>query len=156
MTTTESPVRIPAHHASTRRLGHWTTERAFEVRAHRGAAVLDLRSPRIPAGDIHVTVQADHATIKLLLAEDAVVDDWDLAIVGRGKVKDAVGPSAPHGRRIVLSGTLRHAEVRVNRGGVAQLAAMFTREYVADVRRAHRDGGVPTVDDPTRDDRRTV
>lgn len=152
----DNPVRIPAHHASTRRLGHWTTERAFEVRAHRGAAVLDLRSPRIPAGDIHVTADLDHATLKLLLPEDAVVDAWDLAIVGRGKVKDAVGASAPHGRRVVLTGTLRHAEVRVNRGGIAQLAAMFTREYVADLRRAHRDGGVPTVDDPTRVDDRTV
>ncbi|HEY3506900.1 MAG TPA: hypothetical protein VGN37_29435 [Actinocatenispora sp.] len=152
----DNPVRIPAHHTSTRRLGHWTTERAFEVRAHRGAALLDLRSPRIPAGDIHVTADLDHATLKLLLPEDAVVDDWDLAIVGRGKVSDAVGPSAPHGRRVVLTGTLRHAEVRVNRGGIAQLAAMFTREYVADLRRAHRDGGVPTVDDPTRVDDRTV
>ncbi|GAA4211873.1 hypothetical protein [Actinocatenispora rupis] len=156
MTTTESPVRIPANHTATRRLGHWTTERAFEVRAHRGTALLDLRSPQIPAGDVEVAVDLDHATLKLLLPEDAVVDDWNLRIDGRGKVKDAAGPATPGGRRVVLTGTLRHAEVRINRGGVAQLAAMFTREYVADLRRAHREGGVPTVDDPTRTDDRTV
>jgi hypothetical protein len=27
---------------------------------------------------------------------------------------------------------------------------MFSREYAADVRRAHRDGGFPTVGDPAR------
>jgi hypothetical protein len=41
-----SPVRIPANHTVTKRLGNWTTARQFQVRAHRGHAVLDLRSPR--------------------------------------------------------------------------------------------------------------
>jgi hypothetical protein len=27
---------------------------------------------------------------------------------------------------------------------------MFSREYWADLRRAHKEGGFPTVDDPTR------
>ena len=38
------PVRVPANHTVTKRLGHWTTERRFEVRNHHGQAVLDLRS----------------------------------------------------------------------------------------------------------------
>jgi hypothetical protein len=45
---------------------------------------------------------------------------------------------------------MRHGEIRVHRGGIAMLSAMFSREYVADLRRAHREGGFPTVDDPTR------
>lgn len=143
-------VRVPANHTVTRHLGHWTTARAFEVRGHRGVAVLDLRSPRIDEGEITVTVDLDHGVLKLLVAEDATIDDWDLRIVGRGKVKDAVGASAPGGRRIILRGTLDHAEIRVARGGVAQITAMLTREYVTDLRRAHRTGGFPTIDDPTR------
>jgi hypothetical protein len=143
-------VRVPANHTVTRHLGNWTTARDFEVRGHRGVAVLDLRSPLIDEGDIQVTVDLDHGVLKLLVAADATVDDWDLRIVGRGKVKDAVGASRLGGRRIVLRGTLDHAEIRVARGGVAQITAMFTREYLTDLRRAHRDGGFPTVDDPTR------
>jgi hypothetical protein len=143
-----TPVRIPANHTVTKRLGNWTTEREFHVRANRGHAVLDLRSPHIPAGDIHVEVDIDHAVVKLLVADDAVIDDWDLHRVGRTKVKDAASGSG--GRRIVLTGQVARGEIRVHRGGVAMLSAMFSREYVADLRRAHRDGGFPTVDDPTR------
>lgn len=143
-------VRIPAHHTVTKRLGNWTDERGFQVRAHRGVAVLDLRFPHIPDGDIHVDVDLDHAVLKLLVADDVVVDDWDLQRIGRGKVKDMVGPAGEPGRRIVLTGRLNRAEVRVHRGGIAILSAMCSREYVQDLRRAHRDGGFPTVDDPTR------
>ena len=41
-------------------------------------------------------------------------------------------------------------EVRVQRGGVAILTAMCSREYLRDLRLAHRTGGHPTVDDPAR------
>ena len=54
-------VRISGHNTVTKRLGHWTTERRFEVRAHRGYAVLDLRSPRIPDGDIEIDVTSTTA-----------------------------------------------------------------------------------------------
>ncbi|WP_412538150.1 hypothetical protein R8Z50_20055 [Longispora sp. K20-0274] len=147
---TATPVRVPAHHTLTRHLGHWTTEREFQVRAHRGAAVLDLRSPRIPAGDIHIDVDLDRAMLKLLVADDAVIDDWDLRRVGRGRISDWERPTGTGGRRIVLTGRLAGAEIRVRRGGIAILSAMVTREYWADLRRAHRQGGFPTVDDPTR------
>jgi hypothetical protein len=166
-----TPVRVPANNTVTKRLGNWTDARTFEVHAHRGQAVLDLRSPRIPAGDVEVEVDLDHATLTLLVADDAVIDDWNLRLDGRGRVKDtqrpapdtaaerrpegdgaaeAVGPDGPGGRRVAIIGQVRQGEIRVHRGGIAILSAMFSREYLADLRRAHRDGGVPTVDDPTR------
>ena len=148
--TATAPVRIAANYTVAKRLGNWTTADRFEVRAHRGHAVLDLRSPHITAGEISVDVDLDHAMLKLLLPEDAVIDDWDLRRTGRGRVKDAEGGRATGGKRIVLSGQMRHGEIRVHRGGIAMLSAMFSREYVADLRRAHRDGGFPTVDDPAR------
>ncbi len=145
-----SPVRIPANHTVTKRLGNWTTARQFQVRAHRGHAVLDLRSPQIPAGDIQVDVDVDHATLKLLVADDAVVDDWDLRRIGRGRVKDSEGRNAAGGRRIAVTGQLRHGQIRVHRGGLAVLSAMCSREFVADLRRARREGPTPTVADPAR------
>lgn len=151
MTTTQAaPVRVGANYEVTKRLGNWTTARDFQVRAHRGHVVLDLRSPHIPAGDITVGIELDHAMLKLLVPDGAVVDDWDLRRFGRGRVKDAEGRKAAGGRRIVLSGQVRHGEIRVHRGGIAQLSAMFSREYLADLRRARGDGGFPTVDDPAR------
>jgi hypothetical protein len=39
-------------------------------------------------------------------------------------------------------------EIRVHRHGAAVLSAMFSREFVADLRRARREGRVPTVADP--------
>lgn len=120
------------------------------MRAHRGHAVLDLRSPHIPAGDITVDLELDHAMLKLLVPDGAVIDDWDLRRLGRGRVKDGEGRTAHGGRRIVITGQVRHGEIRVHRGGIAQLSAMLSGEYLADLRRAHRDGGFPTVDDPAR------
>ena len=32
----------------------------------------------------------------------------------------------------------------MHRGGIAQLSAMFSHEYLADLRRAHREGGFRT------------
>lgn len=142
------PVR--AHSTVTRRLGHWTTARHLDVRASGGAVLLDLRSPRIPAGDIRVELDIDHAVVRLLVPEDAVIDGDDVRRVGRGRVKDWTGMAAPGGGRIVLTGEMRDAEVRVYRGGVAILAAMCSREYVADALQARREGRLPIIDDPTR------
>jgi hypothetical protein len=151
MNTTQAaptPVRIPANHAVTKRLGHWTTARQFQVHAHRGVAVLDLRSPQIPAGDIQVDIDLDHAVLKLLVADDAMVDDWGLRRIGRGRVKDSESPGAPGDRRIVVTGQMRRGEVRVHRGGIAVLSAICSREFFADVRRAYKEGRQPTVADP--------
>jgi hypothetical protein len=54
------------------------------------------------------------------------------------------------GRRIVLRGEIRSAEVRVHRGGIAILTAMCSHEYVADALQARREGWLPIIDDPSR------
>ncbi|SIM49076.1 hypothetical protein [Micromonospora cremea] len=143
-----APVRIATNHTVTKRLGNWTTSRRFQVRAHRGYAVLDLRSPQIPAGDIQVDIDLDHAVLKLLVADNAVIYDWDVRRIGRGGVKDSERPNTPGDRRIVITGQMRHGEIRVHRGGIAVLSAMFSREFLADLRRARKEGRTPTVADP--------
>lgn len=148
--TTEQPVAIRAHGAVTKRLGDWTDHREFDVRASRGTVVMDLRSPQIPAGDIEISLDADHAIVKLLVSDGTVIEHGDVRRVGRGRVKDWTGTAAADGRRIVLTGELRNAEVRVHRGGIAILSAMCSREYLADVRQARREGRFPTIDDPSR------
>lgn len=148
--TTEQPVAIRAHSTVVKRLGHWTDRREFDVRTSRGTVVMDLRSPRIPAGDIEISLDADHAIVKLLVSDGAVVEHEDVRRVGRGRVKDWTGTAAADGRRIMLTGELRNAEVRVHRGGIAILSAMCSREYLADARQARREGRFPTIDDPTR------
>lgn len=142
------PVRVPAHRTGTRKLGHWTTEREFEVRAHRGHAVLDFRSPRIPAGDIMLGIDLDHATLTLLVPDDAQIDDWDLRRTGRGGLRDSEGPGQPGARRVVIAGQLRSGEIRVRRGGLAVLTAMCSREFLADLRQAHKERRPPAVADP--------
>ena len=149
MDTTQTE-QIQAHYDNVKKLGHWTTSTSFQVKARRGMVVLDLRSPRIPAGDVDILLDSDHSLVKLLVGEHDVVDHWDLHWQGRGKVKDYEGVAGAGGRRIRVHGEVRHGEIRVRRGGTAQLTAMFSREYVDDIRRAHREGGLPTVDDPTR------
>jgi hypothetical protein len=87
--------------------------------------------------------------VKLLVPDDAQVDDWNLRRTGRGRVKDAECPAVPGGaRRIVITGQMRHSEIRVNRGGIAVLSAMCSREFLADLRQAHREQRMPTVADP--------
>jgi hypothetical protein len=146
----QETVRIRAHYGVVRKLGHWTTSRRFDVRAARGSVMLDLRSPRIGAGDIEIRLDIDHATVKLLVPDGAVIDHDEARRVGRGRVKDWTGTSAPGGRRILLLGEIRHAEVRVHRGGVAILSAMCSREYLADARQALREGRLPMIDDSAR------
>ncbi len=149
----DTPVRIQAHNDSQRRLGNWTTARSFQIRSRRGSVVMDLRSPRIPAGDIEIELDLDHATLKLLVADDAVIDQWDLSWSGRGRVKQTFHhDSDGTGRRIRLTGRVGGGEVRVSSGGIARLSAMLSREYLTDARRAHAEGGAPTLDDSARGD----
>ena len=146
-----TPVQIHADHASQKRLGNWTTARAFQVRARRAQVTIDLRSPQIPDGDVELGLDLDHATLTLLVAEDAVIDHRGLAWSGRGKVKQTYHDNpAGTGRRIRLTGQVRHGEVRVQSGGIARLSAITSLEYLADARRAHAEGGTPTLDDPAR------
>ncbi|MEU5880966.1 hypothetical protein [Spirillospora sp. NPDC047279] len=139
---------VQADYRTVKRLGHWTTARHIEVRAHRGGAVLDLRSPRIPTGDVEIRLDLDHAWVKVLVDDDADIDSWDLRFVRRGRVKDWTGTNGS-GRRVRLVGEMRSAEVRVHRGGVATLSALFSREFVEEARKAHKEGGTPSIPDPS-------
>jgi hypothetical protein len=162
---TEGLVRIQAHNRSIRRMGHWTTARRFEVRASQSSVILELRSPHIEAGEIEVNLDIDHSMVKLLVPEGAIVIDGDLRRVGRSGMVDWSGIPAPGGRVIRLLGEMRRSELRINRGGVAIVAAMLTGEYLADLRRAfhdnrvgslrdmqdaYREGRWTTIDDPGR------
>ena len=150
--TAQAAERIRADYAQIRKLGNWTQAREFLVRSRRGHVVLDLRSPRIPPGDIDITLDLDHAMVKLLLPVDAVIDDENLRWTGRGRIKDhQARPEAQQGRTVRISGEIRHGEIRVNRDGVAILSAMFTKEYVREAKAAHREGRHPNMDDPTRE-----
>jgi hypothetical protein len=156
---------IRAHKNSVRKLGHWTTSRRFDVRASRGAVLLDLRSRGIPAGDIDIRLDVDHAMVKLLVPEGATVDHDDVRRIGRCGDVDWGGTQAPGERRIRVTGEMCSSELRVNRGGIAIMAAMLTREYLEDLRRAvheshatslqdvqraYREGRWTSIDDPGR------
>ena len=150
MTTEAGPVeRLQVDHGMTKRLGHWTSANRFEVRARSGAVVLDLRSPAIQ-GDVEIRLDLHRSVVKLLLPEGDPVDPWDLGWTGKGRVKDDQRPVSASGRQVRLVGSANDSEVRVHRGGIAILSAMFSRAYVQDLRQARKNGAYPTVDDPTR------
>ncbi|MFJ6838270.1 hypothetical protein [Streptomyces sp. NPDC091209] len=147
--------RIHSDHDLVKHLGNWTEAGRFEVRARQGAAVLDLRSPDLP-DDVEIHLDMDRAMVKLLVDDDATVDHWDLSWTARGKIKGSRSPATgagTAGRRVHLSGSAANSEIRIHRGGIAILSAMFSRAYVQDVRHAHKTGGVPTIDDPARSTR---
>ena len=100
-----TPVQIHADHASQKRLGNWTTARAFQVRARHAHDTIDLRSPQIPDSDIELDLDLDRSAVKLLVAADAVIDHWGLAGTGTGKVKQTCHHNpAGTSRRIRLTG----------------------------------------------------
>lgn len=138
--------RVETFYTATKKFGRWTESREIEVRGRRGSTVLDLRA--LPAGDVEIRVDLDRSALKLLVPENAVVDQWDLRMVGRGKVKDWERPADAAGPRIRLVGEIRNGEVRIARGGVAVLTAMFSRDFIEDCKRANREGGRPTIHDP--------
>jgi hypothetical protein len=145
---TNTPERIHVDHSAINRLGHWTTATAFEVRSRKGKAVLDLRSPQI-AGDIDLDLNLQRSALILLLPDEASIVQWELHFAGRGRVRDGQQPTAAN-RRVRLRGAAADSQIRVQRGGVAQMTAMLSRAYLADLRTAHRTGTYPTVDDPAR------
>jgi hypothetical protein len=148
--------RVHADHTVAKRLGHWTDAGVVEIRARRATVVVDLRSPQLPA-EVEVRIENTKALVKLLVPEDAEVEHWDLRWSGKGSLKDAQAvrdAEAAPSRRIRVVGTAQDGEIRVHRGGVAMLSAMFSREYLEDLRSARKEGRLPIVDDPTRDSRK--
>ena len=136
--------KIRAHNASIRRTGPWTTARRFDVRASGSSVVLDLLLPPLEDGDIEIALDLNRSSLKLLVPDGAVVDADELRRVGRGRVKDWTGTPAEGGRRIRIAGEMRGSEVRVNRGGVAILQTMLTRDGRRHVREAHDQGRLGT------------
>ncbi len=135
---------IRAHNESIRRTGPWTTARRYDVRTSSSSVVLDLLLPEIPDGEIEIALDLNRSALKLLVPDGAIVDSDDLRRVGRGRVKDWTGTAAADGRRIRLVGEMRDSEVRVNRGGVAILQTLLSREGHRQVREAHRQGRLET------------
>ena len=74
-----------------------------------------------------------------------VIDQWDLAFDGprEGQADLPSRGGRRRAGRIRLTGHVRRGEVRVHSGGIAQLSAICSREYLADARRAHAAGGRP-------------
>ncbi len=146
MTTSEQPVAIRAHRRTVKNLGAWTTSRRFDVRASHASVVLDLLLPELDPGEIVLDLDLDHAMVKLLVPDGAVIDDGDLRRVGRGRVKDWTGTAAPGGRVIRLTGELRRSEVRVHRGGIAIVGLVLAgkRREVQQAERAGRLSGGPS------------
>ncbi|SER32273.1 hypothetical protein [Streptomyces qinglanensis] len=142
---------LEAFYTDVKRLGHWTRSRTIEVRTRRASVHLDLRSAQIPAGEIELRLHSERSTLKLLLPEDAVLQESGLALAGRCKIKDRERHAEHSGRVVRLTGTLQHSEIRVARGGVATLSAMFSREFLDDARTAHRDGTEPVLPDPGKE-----
>ncbi|WP_086822247.1 hypothetical protein [Streptomyces sp. NRRL B-24572] len=144
--------RIHSDHDLVKHLGNWTEAGHFEIKTRHGTAVLDLRSPDLP-DDIEIHLDMDRAMVKLLVDDTTAIDHRNLRWTARGKIKDSRSSSTHSttaGRRVRLSGSATNSEIRIHRGGIAILSAMFSRAYLQDVRRAHRNGGVPTIDDPRR------
>src|SRR5487761_1433026 len=135
-----SPIRISAHNTVVKKLGYWTTERRFKVRATRSLVVVDLLLPRLEPGDIEILLDVDHSTVKLLVPDGANIDGDDLRRVGRGRIKDWTGTGAPDGQFIRLVGEMRSSEVRIHRGGVAILQLLINPRSRGDARQAQREG----------------
>src|SRR5207302_2726433 len=134
----QDTVQIRAHKRAVRKLGHWTTATRFDVRASRGSVVLELRSPRIPAGDLEIRLDVDHSMVKLLVPDGTIVDHDDVRRVGRCGYADWSGVPAPGRRRIHVTGERRRSEPRVNRGGIAIVPPIPTRGHLADLQRPFR------------------
>ncbi|GAA1241919.1 hypothetical protein GCM10009665_35790 [Kitasatospora nipponensis] len=141
--------RIHVDHAATRRLGRWTTAGRFEVRARSGSVQLDLRSPDLP-DELELHLDLRRSALRLLLPEDAALDQWGLQWTARGRVKDGQAPQAAGTRLVRLVGAAENSEIRIHRGGVAIVSAMLSREYLQDLRAARAAGRYPTLDDPAR------
>ncbi|MFB7107624.1 hypothetical protein [Streptomyces sp. NPDC056291] len=145
-----SAERIHAEHATVKHLGHWTEATEFVVHARHANVVLDLRSPNIRWDEpLTMDLALVRAAVTLLLPDEVDVDSRDLAFAHRGRVKDAQPGASPAQLRLV--GAVSDGGIRIRRGGSAQLTAMCSRAYLDDLRRAHCEGGLPTVDDPTRE-----
>ena len=110
------PVRLAASHGMIERMGAWLVPQEVTVELRHGTCTLDLRTPSLPAGGVTIAVQARHSSIKVLVAEDAVVD---LGNVGRHhsvtKDRGARLVTSVSGPPIVFVGDLHHSAIKILR-----------------------------------------
>ena len=132
------------------RVGSWTESQLFDVRVRRGSAVLDLRSPLV-ARDLDVRLSIERGVVTLLVPDDAVIDEWGLDLRGRSKVKQTFHTPAGGGRTVRLSGRAERGEVRIHSGGIAQLTALRTRDFLTAVRHRRRDRVADILQEPVTD-----
>ncbi|MFD9359424.1 hypothetical protein [Streptomyces sp. NPDC060031] len=90
-------------------------------------------------------IHSDHGLVKHL-GNWTEAGRFELKVRHGAAVLDLRSPGLPDD----LSGSATNSEIRIHRGGIAILSAMLSRAYVQDVRRAHKTGGVPTIDDLAR------
>ena len=129
------------------RLGSWTKSQVVDVRVRRGSAVLDLRSPMV-VGDLDVRLSIERGVVTLLVPDDAVIDQWDLDLRGRSKVKQTFHTQAGGGRQVRLSGRAERGEVRIHSGGTARLTAIRTRDFLRAARHGRRDRVADILHEP--------
>jgi hypothetical protein len=148
MNTTEMlPTQvIHADHEIVKHLGHWSTASSFDVRARYASVVIDLRSPQLPA-DLAVHLELAHASITILTDEHAAIDAREISWIGKGRVKN-LEPSEKVGT-VTITGKSEDSEIRIQRAGVAQLTAMLSRAYLAELAQTRKTGGVPHRRRPT-------
>ena len=140
--------QVDAAARTVTRMGRWTGSHVFDVRVRRGSVVLDLRSTDIE-GDIDVRLAVDRGVVKLLVPVDAVVDEWDLELLGRGKVKQTFHAPTGGGRTVRLSGRVERGEIRIHSGGMAQLSAILTHDFLRAARHGRRDRVAEILHDTT-------
>ena len=110
------PVRLVVSHGMVERFGAWLVPQEVTVELRHSTCTLDLRTPTLPAGGVTIAVQARHSSIKVLVAEDAVVD---LGNVGRHhsvtRDRGARLVTSVSGPPIVFVGDLHHSAVKILR-----------------------------------------
>lgn len=130
-----SETEIRVSRQGLRRLGSWSTTRRYVVRGDHARVVLDLREPCRRFTEVEVVADLMQSTLVLLVDEQARVDDA-IRWTGRGKLKDrwaggGDGPSVG----LSISGDARGSEVRIHRGGIADLDDLTSRERLLQLRK---------------------
>lgn len=129
-----APLRLSYAHSSMRRLGVWRVPGQISLDLRHSACVLDLRTPTLPPGGVHIELDARHSSVKLLVAADAHVDIDGVSRHHSGtKDRGARRVSAWGGPMITVTGTLHHSMVKVLRPGETAFGRLTWRRRTAEL-----------------------
>lgn len=122
------PVHIAVRHGTADRLGAWRVPEEITLELRHSVCTLDLRTPVLPPNGVHITVDARHSSIKILVAEGTALDMNNVAR-GHSSAKDrqARTVSALIGPPIVVTGTIQHSSLRILRPGEGTFGRLFQR-----------------------------